>query len=157
MVARLISSEFLPFVTELAATSGIALPKLSLTQATWQVLEQRIPIKKKERTALESSARKRYIAAPLLHQQSSAPAVQQSLRALHDHVQGSIIRSKHESGAKVLSLSPIEATVLRERFSNLLIEEDRQYQLARRRSPIVGEIDQISTTAATTTTFSGFA
>jgi len=141
-----ISPSFAPLVSELAERTGIVLPALSLEQATMRLIQQRIPIKRLT-NALASTERKRYIVAPLLHQQASGTAARESLLAVNEHAGGAVLRSLHDEGAKVLSLSPLEATVLKERFSNLLIEEDFQYRLAGR-TPIIGEIDVIATPAA---------
>lgn len=148
-----ISSQFFPFVRDLASATGLrtkfrasALPEVAV-----KVCARRLTAagSKAALAALKGTEKTRYIVAPPLHQQSAGPATTASLRALHDALIGTdaVVRSENETGRKVLRLSPLEAAVLREKFSGLVVEEDVQYKLAR--TPLLGEINAISVPQST--------
>jgi subtilisin family serine protease len=63
------------------------------------------------------------------------PNVRASLRSIYDQFQSSILHSEHEDGAKVMSMSALEAAVLKERYGNLVVEEDVVHRMAR--SPLL--------------------
>lgn len=139
-----ISSQFFPFVRDLASATGLrtkfrasALPEVAV-----KVCARRLTAagSKAALAALKGTEKTRYIVAPPLHQQSAGPATTASLRALHDALIGTdaVVRSENETGRKVLRLSPLEAAVLREKFSGLVVEEDVQYKF---RAP---DMDQAS-------------
>lgn len=149
----MISSRFLPFVRDLASATGLgakfrasALPEMAV-----KVVARRLTAATSKATlaGLKGKEKRRYIVAPPLHQQSAGPATTAGLRALHDALinTDAIVRSENETGRKVLRLSPLEAAVLREKFSGLLVEEDVQYKLAR--TPLLGEINAISVPQST--------
>lgn len=143
----LISADFLPFISDLASGTGIQLksvPRVDLEKVAADVVSQRLrrANSKTTLTKLRTDSKRRYIVAPLLHQTSAAPSVKSSLRSLQTTLGSKILRSQHEDGPKVLKLSPLEAAVLKERFTQLLIEEDIQYRLPR--TPLLGDIDPIS-------------
>lgn len=160
-----ISSHFSPFVLDLASTTGgklfgglgamgalagvtlhDAVAPAALPALAMEVVSRRMaaPHATSLKVALKGKTRKRYIVAPLLHQQSAGPATRESLRKVHDTLAGTdaVVRSEHETGPKVLRLTALEAAVLRERFSGLLVEEDVQYSLAR--NPLLPEVAPIS-------------
>lgn len=143
----LVSSDFIPLVSDLAFSSGITpalISRSALPGVALECVERRLvgAISKQEKTEMKGAGKKRYIVAPLLYQQASAPSVRESLRLIGSTLTGSIIKSTHEDGPKVLSLTALEAAVLKERFRALMIEKDIQFNLPR--TPLVGEVDQIA-------------
>ncbi|MFL6194672.1 MAG: S8 family serine peptidase [Thermoanaerobaculia bacterium] len=95
---------------------------------------------------MSSPEAQRYIVAPLLYQQAAGEAVRSSLRTIHNTLQGKIVRSEHESGPKVLSLSALEAAVVKERFPGLLVEPDIRHSMAR--SPLCPPLEPVMVPAA---------
>ena len=143
----LMSPSFIPLVSDLASSSGVTPARVSraaLTCVALECVERRLggAISRREKAAFKEEGKKRYVVAPLLYQQASAPSVRDSLRLIGSTLSDSVIKSAQEGGSKVLSLTPLEAAVLKERFSALLIEEDIQFKLPR--TPLVGEVDQIA-------------
>lgn len=143
----IISADFLPFVTDLATATGMRVKQVAptrLEKVAVDVVSRRLAraTGRADLVKLRAGQKKRYIVSPLLHQQSAAPSVRASLLSLHDTLKEAIVRSEHEDGPKVLKLSALEAAVLKERFGNLLVEEDIQYRLPR--TPLLGAIEPIS-------------
>ena len=143
----MLSDEWKTMVVDLAKSTGINLVGDQLSDLAFQVVRKRLRTRKKATLdKLQSPSKTRYIVAPPLYQQSSGATVQTNLRSIHDTLQGSILRSEHETGSKVLKLSSLEAALVRERFPSLLVEEDIQHELAR--TPLLPDLHPITVPAS---------
>ena len=146
----MISNELLPYVVDLATSTGlrnVRFAETPLAELAFQVVRKRLQTRKK--TVIEklrSPDKERYIVAPSLYQQSSGATVQSSLRSIHATLNESILRSENESGPKVLQLSSLEAALIKERFPGLLIERDVQHSLER--TPLLPEIQPVQVPAS---------
>lgn len=141
-----ISTAFTSFVKELALATGMTIASITgphLSEVATALVMRRLT-RQGDRTAIAKlweEGKKRYIVAPPLYQQSAGLTVRSSLFSIHTRLQDVIVRSESAYEPAVLSLSPLEAAILKERFRGLLIEEDIQYALTR--TPLLGKIDQI--------------
>lgn len=144
-----VSKVFTGIVKELASTTLTTMPEINdtipgLVNMTANVLRRRLkgtPHARRlnSRLAKKETAR-RFIVAPRAGQQASGPGVTDSLRTINDQLGATIVRSEHEGGPKVLRITPTEALLLKERYSNLLIEEDAQFRLAGIPSPLLPQV-----------------
>jgi subtilase family protein len=148
-----LAAEFTDWVNELAFSSGVDTGATGLGTGLMALADARslastVLTRRLGAPPALAVEGKRYIVAPRMYEQASASLVTASLRAISDKLSpaGRIIRSAHHAGPKVLRLSALEATVLKERFPSLIVEEDTQYSLAR--SPLVGTVSPISVPAA---------
>jgi hypothetical protein len=96
--------------------------------------------------ALKSPVENRYIVIPRAFVPSAGPGARGTLKRLGRELGEAVLRSDAEDGTKVMRLSPLEAEVLRERFSALIVEQDVQHSLAR--TPLIGEIEPIMVPAS---------
>jgi subtilisin family serine protease len=97
-------------------------------------------------TEMLATPPKRYIVAPPAAQKSAGPNVKASLRSIYDQFQSSILHSEHEDGAKVMNMSALEAAVLKERYGNLVVEEDVVHRMTR--SPLLPQPNVLLAPAA---------
>jgi subtilisin len=155
-----VSKVFRPIVEELASTTLTTMPSIKdtipgLVIATADVLRHRLkgtPDARRANARLtKKESAKRFIVAPRAGQQASGPKVTESLRQIHDQLGETIVRSEHETGPKVLRITPTEALLLKERYSNLLVEEDAQFRLASFPSPLIPQISTPGSLAAAST------
>lgn len=144
-----VSKVFKPIVEALASTTLTTIPTINntipgLVNVTADVLRRRLKGTPDARRVNASLAKKetarRFIVAARAGQQASGPGVTESLRSIHDQLHATIVRSEHESGPKVLRITPTEALLLKERYSNLLVEEDAQFRLAGIPSPLIPQV-----------------
>lgn len=146
----MISKSFLPLVTDLASTTGVSMPKLDdagLQKAALNVIRKRLPSQSRTVVAkLKSPEKRRFIVAPPRYQQNAGENVKAHLRDIHGTLQTSIIHSHGETSPKLLQLSSLEAALLKERFPQLLVEADVQYELTR--TPIPLGVEPIQVPAA---------
>jgi subtilisin len=141
-----ISTAFSSFVKELALATGmtlapIAAPPLPEVAAAVVMRRLRRDGNQAEIAKLWQADTQRYIVAPPLYERQASQTARSSLSCIHARLKDVTVRSEGEEGAKVLSLSPLEAAILKERFSELLIEQDVQYVLSR--TPLLGKIHPI--------------
>jgi hypothetical protein len=148
----MLAPEFTDWVNELASTSGVAEAAVAggdvMAWSDAAALASTILARRLGAPIVPAVERKRYIIAPRMYEQASAPLITSSLRAIHDKLQptGCLVRSARETGPKVVRVSALEATVLKERFPGLVVEEDIQYSMAQ--SPLVRPVSPISVPAA---------
>ncbi len=129
----------------MTATSGFVGLVAQLTQRSDVSRETFLPIAEevlRRRTGASdaltgqlTSAPRRYIVAPPTAQRSAGPSVRENLRVIHGAFPEAILRSQDEDGSKVMRMTPLEAALLKERYSGLVVEEDVQYRMVR--SPLL--------------------
>jgi len=141
-----ISAAFTSFVKDLARTTGMSLahfPRPQLPDVATSVVRRRLTKDGDpgEMAKLRREDKQRYIVAPLRSTQGAGHTVRKSLARIHSQLRDIIVSSDGVSEPKVLLLSPLEAAILKERFRDLLIEQDVQY--APTRTPLLGPIDTI--------------
>jgi subtilisin family serine protease len=141
-----ISTAFSTFVKDLALATGMTLARVTaphLPEVATAVVMRRLMRDRKhaEIAKLWREDKQRYIITQPLSQLHAGQTVRSSLASIHTRLQNVMLRSEGADGAKVLWLSPLEAAILKERFRELLIEEDVQYTLTR--TPLLGKLDPI--------------
>lgn len=146
----MISESFVSVVTDLASSTGVKMAKLDpagLQKTALSVMRKRLPTQSRAVVAgLKSPEKRRFIVAPPRYQQHAGANVQASLRTIFDTLQPSILHSHGETAPKLLQLSSLEAAILKERFPQLLVEADVQYELTR--TPIPLDVEPIQVPAA---------
>jgi hypothetical protein len=117
---------FLRLAAEL--THQVAVSEIEFVPVAKRIFRQRTGASESATEQLRTTS-KRYIVAAPAAQKSAGPTARASLKAIHDQFTSSILRSEHEDGRKVMSMTPLEANILRERYGGLMVEEDVQYRM----------------------------